>query len=100
LGRLFAALGIDPPPGPVAELDLAAVDRDIRHALAQYKANPEEAAPPADKAAANDAGANEPNPSPAATGASRWLAEAVSRIARPSASAQASATMDVAPTAE
>jgi len=89
LGRLYAALGIDPGPGPVAQLDIAGVERDVSHALAQYKANP----PPADKAASNDATANRPQ---STSTASTWLAQAVSRIAKP----QASATTDAAPAAE
>jgi hypothetical protein len=97
LGRLYAALGIDPPPGPVMELDIAGVERDVRHALAQYKANPLETAPAVDKTASNDTTANAPQ-SPSA--ASTWLAQAISRIAKPSASAQASATTDTAAPAE
>jgi outer membrane protein TolC len=96
LGRLYAALGIDPPPGPVMELDIAGVDRDVRHALAQYKANPLETAP-ADKTASNDTTAN---PQQSSSAASTWLAQAISRIAKPSASAQASATTDTAVPAE
>jgi outer membrane protein TolC len=97
LGRLYAALGIDPPPGPVMELDIAGVERDVRHALAQYKANPLETAPTADKSASNDTAANPPQ---SASTASTWLAQAISRIAKPSASAQASATTDTAAPAE
>jgi outer membrane protein, multidrug efflux system len=94
LGRLYAALGIDPGPGPVEQLDIAAVERDVSHALAQYKANPPPAsAPAADKAAANDATANPPQSTSAG---STWLAQAISRIAKP----QASATTDAAPAAD
>jgi outer membrane protein TolC len=85
LGRLYAALGIEPPPGPVIELDLAAVDRDMRKALAQYKANPLETAPPADKAAANDTGDGQ-TATPSAANA--WLTTALSRIAKPAAQTQ------------
>jgi outer membrane protein TolC len=47
LGRLYAALGIDPPPSQIEELDIASVDRDMRRALADYKNHPPAAPAPA-----------------------------------------------------
>jgi multidrug efflux system outer membrane protein len=34
LGRLYAALGIDPPPAQIEELDIDAVDQDVNRVLA------------------------------------------------------------------
>jgi outer membrane protein, multidrug efflux system len=99
LGRIYAALGIDPGPGPVEQLDLAGVERDVTHALAQYKANPLEAAPPLDKTASNDDAATAPRRSysPAAL----WLADAFHRMAKqPDAAQSAAAIDDPAPAAE
>jgi outer membrane protein, multidrug efflux system len=109
LGRLYAALGIEPPPGPVPVLDIAGVDRDVRHALAQYKANPLETAPPADKTAANDAAVSgAPASDPAATAPRRsysaaylWLSEALRRGAdKPAAAPRDTATSEAGPAAE
>jgi hypothetical protein len=47
LGRLYAALGVDPPPSDAAELDIDHVELDLKRALALYKDNPQAVAPAA-----------------------------------------------------
>lgn len=47
LGRLYAALGVDPPPGDAAELDIDHVELDLKRALTLYKDNPQAAGPAA-----------------------------------------------------
>jgi outer membrane protein, multidrug efflux system len=89
LGRLYAALGIDPPPGPVQELDLVSVERDMRQALEQHRLNPPPAAPPA-KTAENDP----TKPVRTDSAAARWMAEALHRMAKPADAAAAPAAAD------
>jgi outer membrane protein TolC len=48
LGRLYAALGVDPPPSEADQLDMDHVEIDLKHALALYKDNPQAAVPAAD----------------------------------------------------
>jgi outer membrane protein TolC len=47
LGRVYAALGVDPPPSEASQLDIDHVEIDLRHALALYKDNPQARAPAA-----------------------------------------------------
>jgi outer membrane protein, multidrug efflux system len=69
LGRLYAALGVDPPPSEADKLDMDHVEIDLKHALALYKDNPQAAAPAAGPSdvAANASGRieNPPDPAPA-----------------------------------
>jgi outer membrane protein TolC len=69
LGRVYAALGIDPPPARSEELDAAAVDGDVRRALALYKDNPK---------AADAAAASTPSPNVLAESTSRTTVAAAS----------------------
>jgi len=56
LGRLYDALGLDPPPERIELLDVSTLDREVRRALASNKSTPTTAAPPAgDSQRANDA---------------------------------------------
>jgi len=48
LGRLYDALGLDPPPGRIELLDAAALDRDVQQALASSVRSSEAPAAPAD----------------------------------------------------
>jgi hypothetical protein len=45
LGRLYAALGVDPPPTRADELDIDHVEVDLKHALALYKDNSQAVVP-------------------------------------------------------
>jgi ribosomal protein L12E/L44/L45/RPP1/RPP2 len=91
LGRLYAALGVDPPPAQIEELDLASVDRDIRHAMAEYKAHPP-AAPAGDAAQPSTTPAQQETPPPQASNPFDIFHTAVasSRIDEPAAPPQTS----------
>jgi outer membrane protein TolC len=96
LGRLYAALGIDPPPGPVEQLDIARVEQDIRNALANPPPAP---VAPANRTASNDDAATAPRRSysPAAL----WLSDALHRMAnKPAAPTPDPAASEAQPAAE
>jgi outer membrane protein TolC len=44
LGRIYAALGVAPPPSQIEQLDIAGVDRDVHSALEQHRRIPQDVA--------------------------------------------------------